>query len=317
MNLVATTIGELFRLPRLLSCLLLAATALPCFALTPILFAPVHTQLTNDIAQLTALPTLSLAQRAQLRRLQQTKTILDDTTRRDGKTLLLLSDRLHHRSAYTNGLRIVASNLVAVFNNEYSFISGLVLELPTSTAAAAAERKFDRLSRTHRRLNNAVRIRRVASLYDPAKRRLDNLLSQATTALIIPFPDDMLRNSVEAKVNGVNFRTTSGLATENLFEAIVTSSNFIINVSAVDLPRGFLFSVPNAQPGSFRYGFSEAASFVNRAALYTDLETSTAATNGAIYVSTTATEVYGSFRCSGDGFEIEDGRFRITLSSAP
>jgi hypothetical protein len=319
MKSAVTTIGEMFRLPRILACsLLLAVTVLPTSALTPVLFVPVHQQLTNDIAELSALPDPTRAQRLRLRKFNQARAIIEDTSKADGRALLLLSTKLRGLSAYTNALHTVASNLVAVFNNEYNFVGGIILELPTTDAAKAAEKRFNQMARTHRQLNNATTARRVGYLYGPAKRRLDNLLARATAALIIPFPDDMLSNSVEAKVNGINFRTTAGLATENLFEAIVTTSNIMINVSAVDLPRGVLFSVPNAQPGSFRYGIADTASFVNRTGLYgLPSESSTAATNGAIYVSTTATEVYGSFRCSGDGFEIKDGRFRITLSSTP
>jgi len=318
MKLAASFTSEMVRFPRILGCLLLlAVTALPTLALTPISFAPLREQLTNDIATLSALPDPSLAQRLRLRKFNQAKALLDDTAKTDGRSLLLLSLKLRNLPAYTNALHIVASNLVAVYNNEYSFISGIILELPTSDAAEAVETKFNKLAQARERLNSVLTGHRIGNLYDPAKRRLDSLLADATAALIIPFPEEMLANSVEARVNGINFRTTAGLSSENLFEAIVTPSNIVINLSAVDWPRGFLFSVPNAQPGSFRYGISDAASFVNRRALYTQLESSTAATNGAIYVSTTATEVYGSFRCSGDGFEIKDGRFRITLSSAP
>jgi len=316
--LAASFTGEMVRLLRIPGCLLLlAAAALPTLALTPVSFAPLREQLTNDIATLSALPDPSLAQRLRLKKFNQANAVLDDAKKTDGRALLLLSQKLRSLPAYTNALNTVASNLVAVYNNEYSFISGIILELPTSDPADAVEAKFNKLARTRERLNSVVTSHRTGSLYDAAKRRLDDLLASATAVLIIPFPEEMLANSVEAKVNGINFRTTTGLSSENLFEAIRTPSNIVINLSAVDWPRGFLFSVPNAQPGSFRYGIADAASFVNRRALYTQLESSTAATNGAIYVSTTATEVYGSFRCSGDGFEIRDGRFRITISSAP
>jgi len=318
MTLAASFTGEMVRLLRIPGCLLLlAAAALPTLALTPVSFAPLREQLTNDIATLSALPDPSLAQRLRLKKFNQANAVLDDAKKTDGRALLLLSQKLRSLPAYTNALNTVASNLVAVYNNEYSFISGIILELPTSDPADAVEAKFNKLARTRERLNSVVTSHRTGSLYDAAKRRLDDLLASATAALIIPFPEEMLANSVEAKVNGINFRTTTGLSSENLFEAIRTPSNIVINLSAVDWPRGFLFSVPNAQAGSFRYGIADAASFVNRRALYTQLESSTAATNGAIYVSTTATEVYGSFRCSGDGFEIRDGRFRITISSAP
>ena len=319
MKLAAPLTGEMFRRPRILACvLLLVVTALPTLALTPVLFAPVREQLTNDIAVLSALPQPSLGQRLLLRKFNRAEAILDDSSKPDGRALLLLSLKLGRLPAYANALHTVASNLVAVFNNEYHFVGSIILELPTSSEAESVEARFADQARTRERLNNAITARRVGNLYDPAKRRLDNLLARATAGLIIPFPGDMLVNSVEAKVNGINFRTTVGLATENLFEAVVTSSNIMINLSAVDLPRGFVISVPNAQPGSFRYGFTDTASFVNRIGLYNlPSESSTAGTNGAIYVSTTATEAYGSFRCSGDGFQITDGRFRITLSSAP
>ena len=78
-----------------------------------------------------------------------------------------------------------------------------------------------------------------------------------------------------------------------------------------------MISIPNVQFGTFRYAIPDAVSFTNRADVYGPNETNVGATNGAIFVSTTATEVYGSFACNGPGFEINGGRFRITISRQP
>lgn len=286
-------------------------------ALTPASFQPVRGQLTNEIALLSLISEPTRAERVRLNRLNRANDVLKNTAHPDGKALRLLNSHLQPLPTYKPALDATASNLVAVFNNEYNFIGGLILELPTTTAAEKAGAQYDRMARTAARLNQTIAVQRVGLLYDSSKARLDQLLFQVSEALIIPFPDDMVPNSVDAVVNGVNFSARTGLATENVFEARVTASNITINVSGIDLPRGVLFSIPNAQPGSFRYGFPDAASFVFRSELYTAGESSTAATSGAVYVSTTPTEVYGSFRCRGEGFEIKDGRFRITLSSAP
>lgn len=318
MNSVTSSAGALCRSLRLFACLVvLAAAPLVSLALTPVSFAPLHDQVANEIATLSAIAHPTPAQRARLRTLNRAGEILADTSKSDGKALLLLTGKLQTLRGYRGALNTVASNLVAVYNNEYDFVGALLLELPTTDEAKAVEAQFNRLHRPSLQLNRVVTGLRVGTLYDSAKRRLDTVFFHASEALFIPFPDDLPVNSVSAKVNGVNFLASAGLATENLFEAIATPSNIVINVSAVDLPRGLLLSVPNAQPGSFRYAMPDAASFVNRTAIYSPTESSTAATNGAIYMSTTATEVYGSFRCSGLGFEIRDGRFRINISSTP
>lgn len=81
--------------------------------------------------------------------------------------------------------------------------------------------------------------------------------------------------------------------------------------------RGILFSIPNAPLGAFRHAIPTAAVFTNRTGVYSPEENNAAATNGAIFINTTATEAYGVFSCSGPGFNVTDGKFRIAISSQP
>ena len=117
-------------------------------------------------------------------------------------------------------------------------------------------------------------------------------------------------------------RTTSYPGTDNVFIATTNGTNLTLTLgglsnSGTNGPRGILFSIPNAPPGAVRLAIPDAAVFTNRTGIYQPNQSNVAATNGSIFLNTTATEAYGTFSCSGPGFNITDGRFRITLSSQP
>ncbi len=161
---------------------------------------------------------------------------------------------------------------------------------------------------------------KFSALYDAIRSRLDAVFAEANPALIVPFPSDISENSVKARINHVTFSASSGSSSENQFNAVVTESNIIVTLRAVDSSRGMRFSVPNAQPGTFRYEIPQAAEFINLTDLdffHPGTETQTAATEGVIFISTTPTEVFGIFSCSGPDFDVTFGRFRINISSQP
>lgn len=148
-------------------------------------------------------------------------------------------------------------------------------------------------------------------------RRLDNVFFLANQALILPFPSDLEMDSLEATVittRPVTIKTSSGQGSDTIFRAIATETNISITVNAIAFPRGIYFSVPDVRSGTLRYEIPTAASFTNRTNIYLPSETNTGATYGAIFVSTTATEVYGSFECGGPGFTVVGGQFRITIT---
>ena len=59
-----------------------------------------------------------------------------------------------------------------------------------------------------------------------------------------------------------------------------------------------------------------SATLTNRTGIYLPTENSVAATSGSIFVSTTDTEVYGIFSCSGPGFTVTNGKFRVSITPA-
>src|SRR5436305_9515670 len=98
-----------------LACVLALAFSAPARALTPSAFEPVQTQLTADIATLSAKPTPTRAERALLKTLSKATNILANTSLDDGKALSKLNTFLKRNPNYTNELMSVASNLLASF----------------------------------------------------------------------------------------------------------------------------------------------------------------------------------------------------------
>ncbi len=313
------------RMSLLLLCgLAFSLSAVLSRAFTTAQFLAVQSQITNDITTLSVLPSPAREDRARWRSLNRAAAVCSRSALGDGQTLFSLNRILRRNPSYTPALTGVASNLLVVFKTEYNFVITLFAEMPPSDEATAVSAQYHKLAPTAARLKAAGTIAKIAALYDSTKSRLDKVLFRASQALIVPFPFELSENSVGAKINEVNFRASANAASDNIFQAVVTASNINLTVSALltsgggSFPRGLVFRVPNAQPGTFRYVIPEAAVFTNRTAVYSpESETNVGATSGSIFVSTTATEVYGSFTCSGPGFNVTDGRFRLTISSAP
>ena len=277
-------------------------------------FAPVHQQLTNDAATLAALTNRTPAQRALLKKVTKSCGVTTNTVLADGKALGQLNTEFRKQVGYATPLNAVATNLVSIFNHEYNFVGQLLNELPPSTAADKVVDMFGALTPISSRLNAQVSAGKTSGLYDPAKRRLDMVFNAASAALVIPFPDDLSSNSIAAKINNVSMRSGVGLATENVFSAVNNGTKIALTVNAIDFPRGLLFSVPEVKFGTYRYRLTDDASFTNRTGIYLPTENSVAASSGSLFISTTDTEVYGIFSCSGPGFTITNGRFRVSIA---
>ncbi len=292
-------------------------------AYSPGQFTALRTQLHADIAATAPLPDPTRTNRARLLALQRGSNVLTKISYTDGQTLRLLNSILGRQPTYLSPLGTIRSNLLTGFNAEQVFVAGLLLELPESTAATLVKAQFQKFAPTGTRLNAATNVARFAGLYDGSKRRLDDLLVRANQASLIPFPAELLPNSVSARINGISFRTTYYPNTENVFIATSTGTNLSLTLGALvnsgtNGARGILFSIPDAPLGAFRHAIPGATVFTNRTGVYLPGgESSAAATNGTVFLNTTATEVYGTFSCSGPGFNITDGRFRITISSQP
>jgi len=318
----STTPGAFRRMALALVCVLFcAAGAVSARAYSAAQFAAIHAQMTNDLAALDALENPNRSERAFFRALKRGTNALNKVSTADGRMLRTLNVLLARKPGYAPSLAIVASNLVVGFNAQHDFVGDLLLELPASKESDEVKALYLKLAPSVARLNGALTIARISALYDPAMTRLASVLIRANQALIIPFPSDLGTDSVVARINGVNFRSSAGAATGTPFEAVATETNIVMTLGALvntgTGPRGIFLSVPNVQFGAFRYAIPDVASFTNRTAVYSEQETNVGATNGAVFVSTTGTEVYGTFSCSGPGFTVIDGRFRITISSQP
>lgn len=319
MKTVPTDLGGARRIFAALLCLcLLAVSAIPARAYSTAQFIGIQGQINNDIATLDALENPTRADRALLRTLQRASNVLTKGSFTDGKVLRSLNAILGRNDSYTSPLNDIRADLLTGFNSEYDFVGSLLVELPDTAAAAAVADQYAKFAPTAAKVNGATTMAQFTARYDAAKAKLDNIFIRANEALIIPFPSDISPNAVKAVINGVGLSASAGSGTDNIFSAIATETNISLIVSGVvggSPSRGILFSIPNVQPGAFRYSIPEVASFTNRTGIYPPYtETAEGATNGAIFINTTATEIYGSFSCSGPGFTITDGRFRVTLS---
>ena len=319
-----TSVLKARRAAMALACVLaLAFSTTSSHALTPFSFAPVQTQLNDDITTLSANSTPTRAERALLKTLGKATNILAQSSLNDGKALSKLNTLLRRKPDYTNPLVMVASNLLVTFNVEYDFVGGTLLpEVPPSADATAVTAQYNKLAPIKAKLNAATSVAKFAALFDSARGKLDTVEFAAVQLLNFPFPSELDPDSVAANINGVNFRATSTSATENQtgFEAIATETNITLRLMAIGSGnRGILFSVPNVQFGSFRYAIPTAATFTNRTNIdfFMGTEDDAGATDGAIFVGTTSNEVYGVFNCSGPGFNVTNGQFRITISRQP
>jgi len=324
MKCESTSIFNTRRVLATSACVLVLAFAAPMRALTPSAFDPVQTQLVGDIATLTANPMPTRAELVLLKTLGKATNILATISLDDGKALGKLNTLLKRNPNYTNQLTLVASNLLLTFNTEYDFVGGTVIpEIPPGTDVTTITAQYNKLAPISAKLNASTTVAKCAALYDSAKRKLDTVFFAANQLLNFPFPSDLQENTVVAKIDGIGFRASAATATDNFFDASATENNINVTVSGLvrssttNNPHGILFSVPNASFGTFRYAVPDMASFTNRTEVYSDHESNVAATNGVIFISTTTNEVYGIFQCSGPGFNVTDGRFRITISRQP
>ncbi|HTD66134.1 MAG TPA: hypothetical protein VK846_06335, partial [Candidatus Limnocylindria bacterium] len=278
----------------------------------------------EDISVLSADEDPTRAERSLLRMLSNQTNVLGKNLS-DGKTLAKLNSALRRRPDYLAPLDATASNLLTGFNVEYEFIGERLLpELPPSPETTVVTAQFNAFASIAVKLNLPMKIAKFANQYDATRRKLDTLFFQANQALNFPFPTNLPLDSVSAKINNTNFLTSAGAASGNFFQAVATDSNISLTISGLatsgagPYPRGILLSLPNAKFGTFRYTIPADASLTNRTGVYSpELETNVGATNGVVFVSQTTNEVYGLFDCSGPGFNITGGRFRIRISSQP
>lgn len=326
MKKVLNSLGGVRRASVVLFCFsLLTWGTLSAHAYTAVPFDALRAQVTNDLAVLIALPTPTKAERALLKALRRGTNTLAKVTVSDGKTLRSMHRILGRQPAYLPALAGIETSLLTGFESEHRFVENLLVELPESPAATAVRAQFLKFAPSAAKLSAAPTLAKFAGLYDATKRKLDDLLFQASQAALVPFPQELTSNSVSARINGpFKVKTSAGASSFNVFQATASETNLSVTLQAVfytasnSVSRGILFSVPNAQPGTFRYAIPTGVVFTNRSGWFPhETETNSGATNGSIFISTTATEVYGTFSCSGPDFNITDGKFRITLSSQP
>jgi hypothetical protein len=294
-------------------------------ALTLVQFAPVQTQLTNEIAALQTEPNPTKQQQLRLRTLLRAESLLTNSATDDGKALRALSAALRgsRYSDYAPALELTRSNLVYTLNNNFCFVCNLVNEIPPSNDAAGAQAQIDAFAPRLAKLNNVTKLTQAAGLLDPARRQIIALQEFITQELIVPFPAELERNMVMARINGVNFRVAESLATDNVFVAQRTENGIDLSITAVDgtpVPnagvRSVVLSLPNINENTFRYNLPGAATLINRTGVYSGNESASAATNGAIFVATRGDEVFGVFIAFGDDLRITQGRFRVDITPA-
>lgn len=291
-------------------------------ALTLVQFSDVRDALSNEIATLSVIENPSKQETKRLQILSRAAGVLTNSATDDGKALRSLLSTLKENQFpdYTPLLNATAEKLRHSYDTNFQFVVGLLPQLPESEHKALAQKQLKMLTPTSTKLIGADRASKVAILLDPARRRLDTLLGTMALALIPPFPQDLSRNTISARVNGINFRVSRDHATDNLFSVTATETNFTIYCSAVDGTmssetggRGLILSVPNVLNGLTMYPVPDQAAVTFRTGVYSGTESATNAVSGAVFVSTQGAEIFGVFTANAPGLSITNGRFRLDL----
>ena len=217
----------------LLCLLTLSVSATASRAFSTAQFVAVQSQITNDLATLSALPAPTREERAQLRALNRATAVCAKSSLGDGKALFSLNSILGRTPSYTPALTGLASNLLATFNAEYSFVATLLAEMPPSDEATVVTGQYARLAPTANRLKAANTVAKFSALYDSTKSKLDKVYFRASQGLVVPFPSELGANSVSAKINNVNFRTSAGSASGNVFVAVATETGISVTLGAI------------------------------------------------------------------------------------
>jgi hypothetical protein len=302
---------------------LIAATATSASAaLSTTYYTDLSAALSNEEANLGSLPAPTSQDLKRLRTLVRASGVLTNTTTDDAKALKSLLNLLKEKAFpdYAPLLGDIATNLVGSYNRRFDYVAAILPELPESKDSLLAQKQFKALTNLTARLNAADRPSKVAALLGTANKRLDVLLQTMARALIPIFPSDLTRNTVSAKINGINMRVRREDATDNIFSVTATETNFMIYFKAVDNTqsvdtgaRALILSLSNVVDGLVRYTIPDQATVDYHTGVYSGNETSTTATSGSVFVSTEGSEIFGFFTATGPDLTIIYGRFRMDL----
>ncbi len=300
----------------------LVSAATTAHALTTVQFASVNTALSNEVASLGSLPSPTKKDLARLHTLVRAAAVLTNPATEDTKALrsLLSLLKTNNFPDYAPMLNEVGTNLVASYNKRFNFAAAIIPELPESKDATLAEKQLKGLTNIVAKLNAADRSSKIAALLGTAENRLEVLLTTMARALVPIFPSDLSRNTISAKINGINMRVSRDHATDNIFTVTATETNFSIYIKAVDGTtssetggRALILSLPNVVNGLVRYPIPDQALAEYHTGVYSGNETVATAEAGSVFVSTEGNEIFGFFTATGPNLTIIYGRFRLDL----
>lgn len=277
-------------------------------------FAPVFTQTTNEIAFVETHFDNSPAQKEKLARLESARATVLDLELRDDQALAALVRLLGTQADYATPLNESALRARASVLNDYDALALRVEDLPPSPRATRAKNHFNALANDQAALLTAEHAAGISSRLAPFGRRIDTASRLVARAIKLPVPN-IRPNAMRARVNEHPFASAGdGAHSSNLFDVTSPGGLYLsVICRLVDGAQVINFTLPViTSEGRYEVAQGLAALTYTPDAFVTNALTVTA-TNGTFFVQKDRHEVYGLFSCTGQGFDLKEGKFRIEL----
>jgi len=278
-------------------------------------FAVVFGQATNEIAIIENNFDNSASQKDKLATLWRVRSVILRDDLRDEQVLAELVKLIGNLDDYKATLDESASNARSVVLRRYDLFATRVADLPPSSRAALAKRRFNSLADDQTALANAQHAAAISSLLAPFGARIETIARIVVKAQILPKPGVGI-NAVVAVVGGHRFASTGdGAHSPNLFDVTAPGKYLAVNCRVVDREKVITFTLP-VVTDQLRYDIAQGlASLSYTPDIFASNATPMNATSGTFIVQTNRNEIYGLFSCAGNGFQVTDGRFRIGIPS--
>lgn len=277
-------------------------------------FEPLFLQVTNDIAFILENFDGSVPQKRTLALLTRARTAMLNDQLLDEQALASVVDLLDGNTNYTAALDQSAINARETVLGRYDALALHVADLPPSIRANRVREHFQNLANDHAALAGAQHAAGISSLLAPFGRRMKTTARLVTRAQIMPRPR-VSQNGVRAVVDGHRFNSSgNGPHSPNLFEVTAPGGLYYTSLCrAVDETKVIYLTLPIITD-QVRYEVADGlASVTYTPDIFATNIVTLAATNGTFFVQSDQKEIFGFFSCTGPGFQVKDGRFRIEI----
>ncbi len=279
-----------------------------------VMFAPIFSQVTNDLATVQNSFDGSNAQKQRLALLAEARSAALEPGLRDDQALARFVFVLSGLAEYAENLDQSATNARTEVLASYEALALRVADLPPGLRSSVARGRFQALAADRTALSSAVHATNISTRltsFGPRMARTGRLVTRAAAMR----PSSIPMNAVRATLNGKPFVSTGdGLHSPNIFSVNASTSAYRgVFCRVVDRAKVLTFTLP-VVTSLTRYEVAQglaAAMFVPD--IFATNVVTLHATGGTFSVQRDRDEVFGLFSCQGPGLNIKDGRFRIRL----